>query len=198
MSKKNHRQAIVAEYESSLCRLMLAAVTEFPDIASGGVPERGLINFLRGNQDPPEESDPENSCHGALHDHSAVWLAVVLDRLAEEGYLERPGDGGARYSVSRNGERLRSGRDQLVHSVLPQPARLGEDPAVETRLRELRRKICDAEGRPAFSIFDNRALAWLAHHKPKNLGELVGAPGFGTRRIEKYGRRIVSLIRRTT
>ncbi|ALW88981.1 DNA helicase RecQ [Deinococcus actinosclerus] len=84
----------------------------------------------------------------------------------------------------------------------PAPALLGQpqpDPAqtgrVEAALREVRRTLTQETGLSAFLIFPNAALDALAQRQPRSEADLHGIPGFGPKRIETYGARVLATIR---
>ncbi len=84
----------------------------------------------------------------------------------------------------------------------PAPALLGQpqpDPAqtgrVAAALREVRRTLTQETGLSAFLIFPNAALDALAQRQPRTEAELHGIPGFGPKRIETYGQRVLLAIR---
>jgi len=190
----------VLAYETAIARVLVLATSELGESvpAGTGVAARRVVNHVRGNQPPVAETDATpprtTDCRGALHDHSARWIARGLERLAEEGYLERVGDRTLAYAPTAAGRRLARGRERLRDTIFPRPARLGDRPELESRLAELRRRLASEEGRPAFSIFDNRTLAWIAAHQPHTLADLADAPGFGEQRLASYGRRVLRAL----
>jgi superfamily II DNA helicase RecQ len=196
------KNTIALAYETALCRVIVGAASCCCDLAGGDTPRRTLVNYLRGNQAPPVAAEngaspPDHESHGLLHQHSSSWLERLLDSIVEEGYLAPDQDRSQRVSVTPAGRRLLKGREKLAASILPHPERLGTHPEMEDKLRQMRRRIAKAEGRPPFSVFDNRTLAWLAGHRPRNTAELASAPGFGEKRLAKYGRRVLNVLRRT-
>ncbi len=68
---------------------------------------------------------------------------------------------------------------------------------VAAALREVRRTITQETGLSAFLIFPNAALDALAQRQPRTEADLHGIPGFGPKRIETYGERVLTTIRET-
>ena len=202
MSRKN--LSAPAGYEVATCRVLVEACQELERLLDGPASRGRLVNYLRGNQTlavvvkpaAGTSSTAAGDCYGVLDEHSAAWVSRALERLADETYLERELDAPLAYRVTAAGRRLIAGRERPSRHVLPHSPRLGSSPAIEEQLRLLRARLARDEGRPAFSVFDNRALAWIASTRPTSLAELARAPGFGERRLAKYGRRVISALRR--
>ena len=80
-----------------------------------------------------------------------------------------------------------------------QPIRIAEsgapDEALLDSLRQLRRRIAQQEGMPAYIIFSDAALQDMADKKPVSIDDFAAIRGVGEVKLEKYGNVFVSLIR---
>ena len=189
---------LVETYHSAVVRLLLAAVDGLARRAEAGVSSRRVMNFLRGNQQPPAGLKDVNTLKvfGVFSRSSAVWLREVVRRLVDSGELEEvPGARSEKVRVSNWGRALLRSSLPVAADILPSPLRLGTDPELEKKLWELRRQLADEEERAPYSIFPNTALVALAVKRPQNLGELAEVPGFGEARIRKYGRAVLEVLR---
>jgi len=63
------------------------------------------------------------------------------------------------------------------------------------RLREWRRARAQDDGVPVFIIATNSELRGVVRHAPRSLEALKSVRGFGKRKLEKYGKEIVGLVR---
>ncbi|HLU47743.1 MAG TPA: HRDC domain-containing protein, partial [Planctomycetota bacterium] len=144
---------------------------------------------------------------GILSGTSAAWLHGLLERLADEGLIERHGKGtilltprGVEIAATNDADgiaadgRANGAARTTYHDLLPQQAALGRNPREEQALADVRRRLAAEEGRPAFAIFDNLTLARLASARPKSLGELAGTDGLGAERVRRYGRAILRAL----
>lgn len=187
-------------YAQAVARVVLSAARALGE-ATGRAPEkRRLVNFLRGNQflRPGEETAAARGGYGILEGHTGDWLAELVDRLVELGYFEfdpRAQRRSLGLVLTSEGVRVCDG-GEVSSDVLPRRSRLGSHPALEASLRALRREIAEREGRTAFAIFPNSALAAIAERRPASLPELAEIPGFGESRIRKYGRKILAALAR--
>lgn len=190
------RPNIETEYRTVVVRAIIAAADALATRGVGVVGRRRLINFLRGNQFP--RASERFQGFALLQSHSPGWVEEAVDRLLEEGYLTLSprSFGSARLLlVSPSGLNTLKQRASVPESILPTRPRLGSNPALEERLRTLRRELAVEEQRAAYGIFPNAVLADLAEKRPKSLAELAEISGLGETRIRKYGRKILAVIR---
>jgi superfamily II DNA helicase RecQ len=70
-----------------------------------------------------------------------------------------------------------------------------EDFAVFARLRQWRKEIAQVEAVPVYMVFTNEQLAQMVQSRAMNKAALEQIAGVGDARIEKYGSRIVEVLR---
>ena len=63
------------------------------------------------------------------------------------------------------------------------------------KLRELRRRIADEQGVPAFMVFSDRTLRGMAQLRPKTRDELLEIHGVGEAKLDAYGDRFLKALR---
>jgi ATP-dependent DNA helicase RecQ len=78
----------------------------------------------------------------------------------------------------------------------PSPAQLlsSHDYALREYLREWRRKTSKEQGVPAYIVMHDTSLETLCRLPPRSLDALRSVPGFGERKIEMYGKQILSAL----
>jgi len=97
--------------------------------------------------------------------------------------------GGASAAPSRSGR-----REYVVDSstdIEPSAA----PPALVAALRELRTTLARAAKVPAYVIFPDRTLVEMAVRRPVSLDALSGVRGVGPTKLERYGEKILAVIR---
>ena len=62
------------------------------------------------------------------------------------------------------------------------------------RLRELRKKLADARGVPAYIVFGDTTLRHLARNYPTRLSELEGITGVGEKKRAEFGEAFTAAI----
>ncbi len=68
------------------------------------------------------------------------------------------------------------------------------NPDVLKAIREWRYEESRRQQIPPFWILSNRMMASIALHQPKTLDDLLGLPGMGKARVEKYGEAILQAV----
>ncbi|RPH26477.1 ATP-dependent DNA helicase RecQ [Buttiauxella warmboldiae] len=63
------------------------------------------------------------------------------------------------------------------------------------KLRKLRKAIADEENIPPYVVFNDATLIEMAEQMPITPGEMLGVNGVGTRKLERFGREFMALIR---
>jgi ATP-dependent DNA helicase RecQ len=74
------------------------------------------------------------------------------------------------------------------------PETADADPLLLEKLREWRADQAREQAVPAYVIFHDRTLAAIAAARPADLEELAGIPGIGTKKLERYGQRLIELV----
>lgn len=73
-----------------------------------------------------------------------------------------------------------------------------KDFALFAKLRELRKRVAESEGVPAYALFTNEQLAIIVREKVTTLEGLSKISGVGKSRIDKYGQRFVDVFKQET
>jgi ATP-dependent DNA helicase RecQ len=68
------------------------------------------------------------------------------------------------------------------------------DPELREYLREWRRNMARQQGIPAFLIMHDTSLEELCRRLPRSLGELLNVTGFGNRKVEIYGAKLLDAL----
>jgi DNA helicase-2/ATP-dependent DNA helicase PcrA len=70
----------------------------------------------------------------------------------------------------------------------------GVDVELLDRLKGWRSAEAANQRVPAFVIFTDATLAAIAEHRPADNAALVGIPGIGARKLERYGAEVLSIV----
>jgi len=152
------------------------------------------------------------SRHG--HDRlSTFGLLKTLDQraaenlthqLLDQGLLERSsGDRPVVMLNARSWEVLRGERPVVLLEPRVGKTRTakadvddwqGVDRDLFERLRTWRRRVADARGKPAWTIFDDKALRAIAREKPASPAALLRVKGIGEKRLADFGVAILDLV----
>jgi ATP-dependent DNA helicase RecQ len=70
----------------------------------------------------------------------------------------------------------------------------GVDRDLFEKLRAWRRRVADARGKPAWTIFDDKALRAIARERPASPAALLRCRGIGEKRLADYGAAILDIV----
>jgi DNA helicase-2/ATP-dependent DNA helicase PcrA len=73
-------------------------------------------------------------------------------------------------------------------------ASLRADGPLAEQLRAWRRKRAEADGVPAYVVFNDRTLAALTERQPRSRGELLAVEGIGPSKLDRYGDELLALL----
>jgi DNA helicase-2/ATP-dependent DNA helicase PcrA len=68
------------------------------------------------------------------------------------------------------------------------------DGPLAEQLRAWRRKRAEADGVPAYVVFNDRTLAALTERQPRSRGELLAIEGIGPSKLDRYGDELLALL----
>ena len=183
------------------------------------------VRLLRGESEDRLERDglTRVATFGLLRDRSEAWIQRALSRCVTAGWIGFSGDqhpvvrltddgvaimrgqrsarwlpppDAERSAASNGGARGgRSGRPSRAVAMDEEPLDSIEALIFES-LRELRLDLAKSEGVPAYVIAHDRTLRELARLRPRDEDELRAVPGFGERRVERYGEAFLDVLGR--
>ena len=70
----------------------------------------------------------------------------------------------------------------------------GVDRDLFERLRQWRRRVAEARGKPAWTIFDDKSLRAIAREKPGSPAALLRCKGIGEKRLADFGAAVLDLV----
>ena len=156
--------------------------------------EEGLLPIRQAST--PEEVAEERRLFyvGLTRARVHLWLSWAARRAGPSGreqprrpsrFLDdvvAPGSGRVRPRAVASGM-TRGGRSSA----------LADGPVAEA-LRAWRRKRAEADGVPAYVVFNDRTLAALAERRPRSRGELLAVDGIGPAKLDRYGDELLALL----
>jgi superfamily II DNA helicase RecQ len=121
-----------------------------------------------------------------LVDQGQEWTIVGLEPQAA---LAECGDATRQFPIGSKVETRGRQRGELG----PRPGEVDDAAALAfDSLRRFRDRVRD--GKPAYTVFDDKTLAAIADRLPGDLGELSGVKGVGPAKLEQYGDDVLAVI----
>ncbi len=147
------------------------------------------------------------STYGIGADRSAIEWTSIFRQLIHHGLVQQDI---ANYSVLRLTAAARPVLRGEQVLELARPRQGGNRPATRARrgvlveeadqslfeaLRQLRKQLADAEGKPPYIVFGDASLAQMAREKPTDSSSFLDIGGVGQHKLDKYGKEFLALIR---
>jgi ATP-dependent DNA helicase UvrD/PcrA len=156
--------------------------------------EEGLLP-IRQASTPAEVAEERRLLYvGLTRARVHLWLSWAARRAGPSGREQprRP----SRFLddvVAPGGARV---RPRAVASGMSRPGRPSAqaDGPVADALRAWRRKRAEADGVPAYVVFNDRTLNALAERRPRSRGELLAVDGIGPAKLDRYGDELLGLL----
>ena len=156
--------------------------------------EEGVLP-IRQASTPAEVAEERRLLYvGLTRARAHLWLSWAARRAGASGReqsrkpsrflddLVPPGAGRVRPRAVASGM-TRTGR-----------ASVRADGPLAEQLRAWRRKRAEADGVPAYVVFNDRTLAALSERQPRSRGELLAVEGIGPSKLDKYGDELLALL----
>ena len=167
-----------------------------------------VVDVVRGSQTERviQLRHQELESFGKGASHSTDALMSVLRQLIQQGYLTQDEE-------SYNALKLTPLTKPLLREdarfTMPQPrvrverkkkrqkGKVSEDydEGLFQKLRALRKQIADEERVPPYVVFGDQSLRSMAASRPKTDEEFLAISGVGDRKLQRYGKRFLELVR---
>lgn len=177
-----------------------------------------IVEILRGSRSQAMHSIDAQGCptYGTWRDRSKVSVTRLVKDLIESGHLRVEGTEYPTIALTRIGQEVLEGSRAVVLKTNPEtqpvvsptlkpsearPERVAvlkappADPQLFERLRRLRTEIAEEEGVAPFVIFHDKTLRTIANEKPETPDALLEIPGIGEVKVERYGRRVLEVVK---
>jgi DNA helicase-2/ATP-dependent DNA helicase PcrA len=156
--------------------------------------EEGLLP-IRQASTPAEVAEERRLLYvGLTRARVHLWLSWAARRAGPSG-REQPRKPSRFLDdlVPPGGSRV---RPRAVATGMARPGRssLRADGPLAEQLRAWRRKRAEADGVPAYVVFNDRTLAALNDRRPRSRGELLAVEGIGPSKLDRYGDELLALL----
>ncbi len=167
-----------------------------------------LVDILTGNPTDKvlERGHDSLPTYGIGRDQNREWWLDLVRDLDAAGCIRRGEGRTAGYSLSSKGRLILQGKETFLGTrsaeVTQKPLELEvaplDGPALDglfQSLRQLRKRIADAKGLPAYIVFSDKTLRAMAGTMPADSAGLLRCPGVGEAKLAAYGALFLQAIR---
>jgi DNA helicase-2/ATP-dependent DNA helicase PcrA len=156
--------------------------------------EEGLLP-IRQASEPAEVAEERRLLYvGLTRARVHLWLSWAARRAGPSG-REQPRKPSRFLDdlVPPGGSRVRP-RAVATGMTRTGRASVAADGPLAEQLRAWRRKRAEADGVPAYVVFNDRTLAALTERRPRSRGELLAVEGIGPSKLDRYGDELLALL----
>jgi ATP-dependent DNA helicase RecQ len=166
-----------------------------------------VVEVLRGanNQRIRELQHDKLPVYGIGREHSHEHWVSVIRQLIHLGVVTQNIASHSALQLTEAARPLLRGESPLmlavprVQALKPRVSQRATasnyDRKLFAKLRKLRKAIADEENIPPYVVFNDATLIEMAEQMPLSPGEMLGVNGVGTRKLERFGRPFMTLIR---
>lgn len=135
----------------------------------------------------------ELSTFGIMRDYSSKAIKDVINMLLEQGLVDMKEGTYSMLLLNNNSYKVLKGQEK-VYGKLSDNA-VCEDEELFKKLRIYRKDVSRKENVKPYIVFSDSVLIEIANTKPKTLDELESINGIGNKKIEKYGKDVLSIVK---
>ncbi len=144
------------------------------------------------------------STYGIMKEYTQTYVRELIEYLEQQGYITTEPEYKTLALTPAADELVRSRRTLLMKrpkrakSGLVQttfaPADVPEEPELMRRFKELRKKLADTLGVPAYVVFPDASLRDMCAKKPRTKEEFLAVSGVGSMKAERYGKKFIAVV----
>lgn len=144
------------------------------------------------------------STYGIMKEYTQTYVRELIEYLEQQGYISTDPEyktlaltpaadelvRSRRTLLMKRPKRAKSGLVQTTFS----PADIQEEPELMRRFKELRKKLADTLGVPAYVVFPDASLRDMCAKKPRTKEEFLTVSGVGSMKAERYGKKFIAVV----
>jgi ATP-dependent DNA helicase RecQ len=141
-----------------------------------------------------ETIEPCASCCDVCSGETAEERVLAAQRAhARAESAARSRRGGVDQRIAAFSANASDGRDRVRERPWSGAAPAADDELFQ-RLRVLRKRLAEQQGVPAYIVFSDQVLRDIAARRPGTPSELLGVPGIGPAKLQRYGTAILAVV----
>ncbi len=164
-----------------------------------------IIDILRGTQNNRVElcGGNKQSTFGIMKENTSREIEIIIDSLINSKYITENSEGKLSWGINARGviysgmrATMKAYKTDDIQQQIADEKKIGKNanPELLGRLKELRRKVAELNGVPAFVIFSDATLRDMAAKMPTNEAQFQTIYGVGRVKTEKFGRKFMDEI----
>ncbi len=163
-----------------------------------------IIDVLRGSKSQKvlDKKHDKLSTYGIGKDRSVDEWKNLARSLLHQSLMDETTDGYSVLKLNQNSWEV-MGRKRKVEIAVEEKRKIektttslaADEQRLFEELRGLRKRIADAQMVAPYVVFPDKTLQNLAQQRPQTLDEFMNISGVGSRKLNKYGKQFIQVIR---
>ncbi len=157
-----------------------------------------LVDILKGFKGPKiiQNNLDKITTYGIMKEYDSTFIKDLIKSLLNEGYVDLKEGTYSMLKLNHRSMRLLKSQEKVVLKILDKREPLLNKELFEVLKRWRKDKAFKERIKP-YIIFSDTSLIAISNSKPKTLEELLEIRGVGTKKIEAYGKELLSIIQST-
>lgn len=157
-----------------------------------------LVDILKGFKGPKiiQNNLDKITTYGIMKEYDSTFIKDLIKSLLNEGYVDLKEGTYSMLKLNHRSMRLLKSQEKVVLKILDKREPLLNKELFEA-LKRWRKDKAFRERIKPYIIFSDTSLIAISNSKPKTLEELLEIRGVGTKKIEAYGKELLSIIQST-
>lgn len=157
-----------------------------------------IVDILKGFKGPKiiQNQLDKITTYGIMKEYDSAFIKDLIKNLLNEGYVDLKEGTYSMLKLNSKSIRLLKSQEIVVFKILDKKEPLLNKELFET-LKKWRKERAYKDRIKPYIIFSDTSLIAISNSKPKTLEELLEIRGVGTKKIEAYGKELLSIIQAT-
>ena len=154
-----------------------------------------LIDILKGFKGPKiiQNNLDKITTYGIMKEYGAAFIKDLIKNLLNEGYVDLKEGTYSMLKLNNRSMKVLKSEEAVVFKILDKEETVLNKELLEA-LKKWRKEKAYKERIKPYIIFSDTSLISISNSKPKTLEELLEIRGVGTKKIEAYGKELLSII----
>ncbi|MFW2491092.1 DNA helicase RecQ [Clostridium chromiireducens] len=156
-----------------------------------------LVDILKGFKGPKiiQNNLDKITTYGLMKEYGNNFIKDLIKSLLNEGYVDLKEGTYSMLKLNARSMRVLKSKETVLFKILDSREDILNKELFEA-LKSWRKDKAYKERIKPYIIFSDTSLISISNNKPKTLDELLGIRGVGTKKIEAYGKELLSIIKK--
>lgn len=154
-----------------------------------------LVDILKGFKGPKiiQNNLDKVTTYGIMKEYGTTFIKDLIKSLLNEGYVDLKEGTYSMLKLNKRSMNILKSKENVVFKILDKEEPILNNDLLEA-LKKWRKGKAYKERIKPYIIFSDTSLIAISNSKPKNLDALLEIRGVGAKKIEAYGKDLLSII----